>query len=992
MERDAAGHQSHAGLWRQHYAARLIARVRQYEMFEIYAYGNVDTLTGVFNAIAAIMGGDDYFGLIKTVALTGVLVAAFAGLFTPGRFHGWGWLMGFMLLYYAMFLPKVDVVIIDKLGTQPPVAVGNVPLGVAFFGHYTSHVGDVMTRFFETAFQVIPDTNAQLPTELAYQRNGVMFGDRLIQASRAANINDPQLRSDLIAYVYNCTLYDLQDGTINPSTFTESTDIWSLMGEPNPARFSTYGNPVQVDTCPNVYTQLARRLPAEVARAKVLLAFQLNPALEPSSVPGVIDGQLEQAYAKTQIATAAQGAADLLRQNIMINLVEDTSSLAGQKLNDPAAVMLATSRANATASTNASFMTMCRIAGQALPMVRNVIEAVVYAVFPFVFLLFLLAQGRGLALAIKSFGLSLVWIQLWPPLFAILNYVATLASARNLAAAARMGSGSQGLSLETASSIYHGAISDQAIAGYMVISIPVIATAIIKGGEVAFQAVTSMGAIQSAASSEGASTSKGLVTQDAVSFDQQQLAPNRTSAYMSSTTNAHGTTIQGAGADAGVFRYQATLSRLASTFTFTERQANALGESAREAETLARTEREAMQHSQATALTRALGIQDSYERSQQRSGATSTSDSGSTTTQFQTLNSVARDVNRRLGLSDDSTVGKSVAASASAGVSIPLTQIGALARAEGRQADQQTLQSAYDFARKAVESAQLTEASALMEDFRSSQAYQWARGSRTTSTSGYDSSFREASERQSTSDSAYSHARELARTSQFMREWSSGTQTDFTNYAAHRLAERGLLREDDPFSLQRAVSEIAYSYARGGNSPTGYVPSDSPLNPSSPSAAALGWSNSSLREQHDANGHALGSNTFRKQVARNDAAIGARQIEEATVASQAVGNDVAERVNASELEEKNKIEAGRAQVLKDSGSLSEDYKTSVRIEKISPHHGGNQAVWDTVGANASEPKLGIPLKVKPTGEWHIGKDGSPVAGPDQETKALPPKP
>ena len=31
-------------------------------MFEIYAYGNVDTLTGVFNAIAAIMGGDDYFG------------------------------------------------------------------------------------------------------------------------------------------------------------------------------------------------------------------------------------------------------------------------------------------------------------------------------------------------------------------------------------------------------------------------------------------------------------------------------------------------------------------------------------------------------------------------------------------------------------------------------------------------------------------------------------------------------------------------------------------------------------------------------------------------------------------------------------------------------------------------------------------------------------------------------------------------------------------
>ena len=30
-------------------------------MFEIYAYGNVDTLNGIFNAIASIMGGADYF-------------------------------------------------------------------------------------------------------------------------------------------------------------------------------------------------------------------------------------------------------------------------------------------------------------------------------------------------------------------------------------------------------------------------------------------------------------------------------------------------------------------------------------------------------------------------------------------------------------------------------------------------------------------------------------------------------------------------------------------------------------------------------------------------------------------------------------------------------------------------------------------------------------------------------------------------------------------
>src|SRR5690606_27654995 len=104
---------------------------------------------------------------------------------------------------------------------------------------------------------------------------------------------------------------------------------------------------------------------------------------------------------------------------------------------------------------------------------------------------------------------------------------------------------------------------------------------------------------------------------------------------------------------------------------------------------------------------------------------------------------------------DDSTVGKTVAAAASIGVKIPLTEIGADARAEGRAVDQQMLQSAYDFARKAVESAQLTEASALIKDFRSSEAYQWARGNRATSTAGYESSSREANERQTSSDNAY---------------------------------------------------------------------------------------------------------------------------------------------------------------------------------------------------------------------------------------------
>ncbi|HVK54002.1 MAG TPA: hypothetical protein VM532_03140 [Burkholderiales bacterium] len=69
----------------------------------------------------------------------------------------------------------------------------------------------------------------------------------------------------------------------------------------------------------------------------------------------------------------------------------------------------------------------------------------------------------------------------------------------------------------------NGTISDQAVAGYLVISIPIIATAIVKGGEGAFQAVTGVAGIQSAAQAEGAAAGRGHVNQGVATVDKYSL-------------------------------------------------------------------------------------------------------------------------------------------------------------------------------------------------------------------------------------------------------------------------------------------------------------------------------------------------------------------------------------------------------------------------------------------------------------------------------------
>ena len=509
-------------------------------MWEIYAYQNSDSLFGIFNAAAAIHASSDYMSAVAAVAFCGFVAALIAYAFAPDKLQGWKWLATVLLVFSILIVPRVTVGIVDKTGGSPVKVVANVPFGIAMLGSVTSTIGHTLTGLFETAFQVIPGAGA-LPSELTYEKNGLMFGNRLIRDTGNVVFQDPNFRTDLINYIHNCTMYDLIDGTVDPGTFSSSDDVWALMGTPNPARFSTItggGGAVTVDTCPNVYSNLNGRLPAQLTRIQGKLAFQLNPTLPSAVAAATIAGQIQQAYLKNSIATAAATAADLIRQNAVLNAINDSSNIIGQKINDPASMVLAVGRAQAVAQQNATWLNYGKVAEQALPVFRNVIEAVTYALFPLFVLLLLLTSGRETMIAFKGYAAILIWIQLWPPLYAVLNYMASIYAAYDLAAAADLGTGAKALSLQTASTIYSRAISGEAVVGYLAISIPFIAWAALKRMENFGTAlVGGLSGLQGMLSGSTGSAAVGNVNMGNVAMDQLQLAPNRTSAFMSSWQN-----------------------------------------------------------------------------------------------------------------------------------------------------------------------------------------------------------------------------------------------------------------------------------------------------------------------------------------------------------------------------------------------------------------------------------------------------------------------
>ncbi|WP_295637485.1 conjugal transfer protein TraG N-terminal domain-containing protein [uncultured Methylibium sp.] len=506
-------------------------------MWEIFAYQNADSLFGIFNAAAAIHASSDYAAAVAAVAFCGFIAALLAYAFAPDKLQGWKWLATVLLVFSVLIVPRVTVGIVDKTGGSAVKVVANVPFGVAMLGSITSTIGHTLTGLFETAFQVIPGAGA-MPAELSYERNGLMFGNRLIRETGNVVFQDPTFRTDLINFIHNCTMYDLIDGTVDPAAFSTSDDVWALMATPNPARFSTVtgaGGAVTVDTCPNVYGNLNGRLPAQVTRIEGRLAFQLNPTLPSAAATAAIAGQIQQAYIRNSIATAAATATDLIRQNAVLNAISDTSNIIGQKVNDPAAMVLAVGRAQAVAQQNATWMNYGKVAEQSLPVFRNVIEALTYALFPLFVLLLLLTSGRESMIAFKGYAAILIWIQLWPPLYAVLNYMASVYAAYDLAAASDLGTGTKALALQTASMIYSRAISGEAVVGYLAISIPFIAWAALKRMENFGTAlVGGLSGLQGMLAGSTAGAAVGNVAMGNVAMDQLQLAPNRTSAFMSS--------------------------------------------------------------------------------------------------------------------------------------------------------------------------------------------------------------------------------------------------------------------------------------------------------------------------------------------------------------------------------------------------------------------------------------------------------------------------
>ena len=507
-------------------------------VFEFFAYWNGEQIRDLFEAVVALTSGGDYLGLLKSVMLLGFLCVITVCALRYRGIDALSFVFAVLIFYTVTLVPKVDVNIRDdRAGTV--YVVQNVPLGIAFMAGTTSHVGHWLTQSFENVFTAVDAER--------FSRFGMVFPQRAVSALLAAGPVTPQGRLLVGDFNRYCVVPELVDYPEKIDALTQSGNLWQTItqaGWLNPAR-STPDLDNNWIGCDEAAVVIENHLnTVEVPAIERHLAMKLIPDSVDAS--NLILRVLPQS--ESLLLGISRSLSTSIKHSVFMNtLGEDIANVAALA-NHPLAMASNLAKSQGNLASEINYRTMAQIAKDALPKVRNALEFVILASFPLVFIM-MIALGHMSMMLLRSYLTLLIWIQLWAPISAVMNYLMVTVDAHPMnQIIAEYGANT----VFAANLIREFGASSQAIAGFLTIMAPIIAFAIAKGSDMATAQLASsiMAPAQNAAQSQGAglasgsinlgNASWGNVSTNNVSGNKNDLSTSFTSADMLRTASAYG--------------------------------------------------------------------------------------------------------------------------------------------------------------------------------------------------------------------------------------------------------------------------------------------------------------------------------------------------------------------------------------------------------------------------------------------------------------------
>ncbi len=470
----------------------------------VYTYGAGEMLAQVFNAIASLVNSKSgvlYNPLVKFSISLGLMWSVVTMIYGDVTGFFKGWMAPMIVALSLVFVPTTRVHINDQV-TGYRFTVDNVPWGLGASAGLLSDIGHTVTKKMEMVFSV--------PDDLKYHKTGSMMASNLIANSKKFQITNIELKETMKSFVNQCVVYDAMLGRkYNFNDLKNSKDIWALISSnASPARSFLFKGPAH-DDVPEIITcrEGVRRLEPLLSQ-DVENAFQLfdrkffgNPDGVPN-VPPRVPGALLKQYlpgAMNYMTDMSKTANDYMMQQMMIHAVVDGIESKSTELGNAHnfAVRKAYLQQRANQETTAG------IAANKVVALKNVMEILVYVAFIFMMPLALLPKGWS-AIS-RWFGL-LMWVQLWPPFYAALNFFQTFRG-RDKSLGLLTDGGGTGMTIANSVGMIDLHADMAAQAGFMSLTVGTLAYALVKGGAGSFVHLASQMSAPASAAAASASDS-----------------------------------------------------------------------------------------------------------------------------------------------------------------------------------------------------------------------------------------------------------------------------------------------------------------------------------------------------------------------------------------------------------------------------------------------------------------------------------------------------
>lgn len=471
-------------------------------VWTVYAFGNAQAIADAFYAIYNFTTSSVFSAILSFVAIVGIIAVGLTSGFQPGSAKKFiGYIVSVIFISYLFtgfgnFTAGSDddgpitvrVEVIDTVNGMWKAPV-TVPAVLGIPASIVSTAGHEITRAIEASFQ--------LPDALKMS-NGAPFNlmAAMINDTTKAKITDANLSTSLAYYIQDCFTSGVANGSLSVNALLTSTNFLDDIKYNNQAimvntalpadtpdgqtaktngtqsNYSTATSHMLVD-CVEAHNRIKNRVEAGGE-----VGDYLNHASAWSSTPALstLASAADAVAMHASNSTATSGAQMVKQAAVLSTFIESQSSVAANTGNSDYLTTIAMKQAEKSRFN--SWIVGAELFNRIMGYIYAILQVFVYSLAPIMFIAALI-PGVGASL-LKSFLQVLVWMALWQPLLAIVNFV-VIALQFNDLGGVMMANGTFGISLNTMGIVTEKSTNLRAAGAVIGTMVPLLAWGMVKG-------------------------------------------------------------------------------------------------------------------------------------------------------------------------------------------------------------------------------------------------------------------------------------------------------------------------------------------------------------------------------------------------------------------------------------------------------------------------------------------------------------------------------